>query len=77
MSQLSYETLQLELHEIQGDIFGPVDFRKIGYNETHSEFALADMGKAATRITTILPKQCIKPVVKSLMQSITFLGIQN
>jgi hypothetical protein len=36
-----------------------------------------DIVKAATRITTILPKQCIKSAVEGFMQNITLLSIHN
>jgi hypothetical protein len=77
MFQLIYEPLQLEGHKIEGKIFGPVEFRKVSYYETHPKFTLADMVKAATRITTILPKQCIKSTVEGFMCSITLASIHN
>ena len=77
MFQLIYKTLQLDLHNIQGEIFGPVDFRKVGYDESHSELSLVDIVKVATRIMTIFPKQCIKLAVEGFMWIIAFLHIHN
>lgn len=55
MFQFSYGMLQFELDKIQGRI-GPVDPRKVGYDKTHAKLALADIVKAAIRITAILRK---------------------
>ena len=77
MFQPIYKTLQLDLHKIQGKILSPVDFRKVRSDETHSEFALVDMVKVATRITTIFPKQCIKSVVECFVWIIAFLSIHD
>jgi hypothetical protein len=67
MFQLSYKTLQLKLNKIQGKSRSPVDFGKVSHDKAHSEFPLADIVKATTRITTILPEQSIKSAVKGLM----------
>ena len=77
MFQLIDETLQLELHKIQGKIFDPVDFQKVRCDKTHSKFALVDIVKVATRIMTILPKQCIKSAVEGFMWTIAFISIHN
>ena len=77
MFQPIYKTLQLDLHKIQGKILGPVDFQKVRCDKTHSKFALVDMMKVATRITTIFPKQCIKSAVECFMWIIAFLSIHD
>ena len=77
MFQLIYKASQLDLHKIQGKVLGPVDFRKVGYDETHSEFSLAEMMKVATRITTIFSKQSIKLAVEGFMWTIAFISIHN
>jgi len=76
MLQLFYKTSQFELNKIQGEI-APVDLRKVRYDKSHSEFALADMLKAATGITAVLPKQRIEMAVESFVWDITFLSVQD
>jgi hypothetical protein len=69
--------IQLKLNEIKRETICPVDLQKVGYNNAHSKFPLAEMMETANGVLTVLPKQCIKTVVKGLMQSITFAVIHD